>query len=63
MEDTTMIKKEYQKPTMQVIKTDMKSQILAGSVTGIQTIGLDDEEEIKFDNDDGNSGSIWDDAW
>ena len=25
--------------------------------------GLDDGEKIKFDNDDGNSGSIWDDAW
>ena len=29
MEDTTMIKKEYQEPTMQVIKTNMKSQIPA----------------------------------
>jgi hypothetical protein len=41
----------------------MRQQILARSVTGIQTTGLDDGEEIKFDNDDGNSGSIWDDAW
>ena len=56
-------KQEYMKPTMTVVEVGMRQQILAGSVTGIQTIGLDEEEEIKFDNDDGNSGCIRDDAW
>ena len=32
----------------------MRQQILARSVTGIQTTGLDDGEEIKFDNDAAN---------
>lgn len=64
MEDTTMIKKEYQEPTMQVIKTDMKSQILADSITSITTTGLDAEEELILPGEgQPKSGSVWDDAW
>ena len=51
------------KPTMTVVEVGMKQQLLAGSVTGIQTTGLGDGEELKYGNDDGKSGSIWDDAW
>ena len=58
-----MPKKEYMKPTMTVVEVGMKQQLLAGSVTGIQTTGLGDGEELKYGNDDGKSGSIWDDAW
>ena len=57
-----MIKKEYQKPTMQVIKTDMKSQILAGSVTSVTTTGLDAEESLIIDGDD-KEKIVWDEAW
>ena len=53
-------KQEYMKPTMTVVEVGIRQQILAGSVTGIQTTGLDDGEEIKYD---GGSGSAWDDAW
>lgn len=56
-------KQEYMKPTMTVVEVAIRQQILAGSVTGIQTTGLDDGEELKYGNDGGNSGSIWDDAW
>ena len=62
MEDTTMIKKEYQKPTMQVIKTDMKSQILADSITSVTTTGLDAEEALIIDGDD-KEKIVWDEAW
>ena len=62
MEDTTMIKKEYQKPTMQVIKTDMKSQILADSITSITTTGLDAEESLIIDDND-KEKNVWDEAW
>lgn len=62
MEDTTMIKKEYQKPTMQVIKTDMKSQILADSITSITTTGLDAEESLIIDDND-KEKIVWDEAW
>ena len=56
-------KQEYMKPTMTVVEVGMRQQILAGSVTGIQTTGLGDGEELKYGNDDNKSGSIWDDAW
>ncbi len=62
MEDTTMIKKEYQKPTMQVIKTDMKSQILADSITSVTITGLDAEESLIIDDDD-KEKIVWDEAW
>lgn len=51
------------KPTMTVVEVGMRQQILAGSVTGIQTTGLGDGEELKYGNDDNKSASIWDDAW
>jgi hypothetical protein len=51
------------KPTMTVVEVGMRQQILAGSVTGIQTTGLGDGEELKYGNDDNKSGSAWDDAW
>ncbi|MDY6240780.1 MAG: hypothetical protein SPL67_01495 [Prevotella sp.] len=56
-------KQEYMKPTMTVVEVAIRQQILAGSVTGIQTTGLGDGEELKYGNDDNKSGSIWDDAW
>ena len=62
MEDTTMIKKEYQNPTMQVIKTDMKSQILADSITSVTTTGLDAEESLIIDDVD-KEKIVWDEAW
>ena len=56
-------KQEYMKPTMTVVEVAIRQQILAGSVTGIQTTGLGDGEDLKYGNDDNKSGSIWDDAW
>lgn len=59
-----MIKKEYEKPTMQVIKTDVRQQILAGSITGVTSTGLDAEEELILPGEGlPKSGSVWDDAW
>ena len=64
MEDATMIKREYEKPMMQVIKTDVRQQILAGSITGVTTSGLDVEEELVLPGEGlPKSGSVWDDAW
>jgi len=51
------------KPTMTVVEVGIRQQILAGSVTGIQTTGLDEGEELKYGNDGGKSGSMWDNAW
>lgn len=59
-----MIKKDYMKPTMKVFEADMDQQILAGSITGVTTTGLDDEEELILPGEGlPKSGSIWDDAW
>lgn len=52
-----MKKQEYQKPAMLVIMTDLEQQILAGSVGGVKTTGLD--EDLNKDNTQGNS---WNDA-
>ena len=58
-----MIKKAYEKPAMKVVMIHQQSHILAGSLTSVQSTGLDDGEELKYGNDGGNSGSMWDDAW
>ena len=57
-----MTKKEYQKPVMEVIELQHKSQILAGSVTSLTTSGLDDEL-ILPDDEDPKSGDVWEEAW
>ena len=53
-----MKKKEYMQPEMQVIEIDFEQQILAGSVTGVTTTGLDDDE-LTLPNTDGD---LWGDA-
>ncbi len=56
-----MTKKEYQKPVMEVLELQHKSQILAGSVTSVKTTGLDMEDELLLPPG-GLSGTPWDDA-
>ena len=55
-------KQEYQKPVMEVIELQHKSQILAGSVTSLTTSGLDDDL-ILPDDEEPKSGSVWEEAW
>ena len=55
-------KQEYQKPVMEVIELQHKSQILAGSVTSVKTTGLDDDL-ILPDDEEPESGSVWGEAW
>ena len=59
MEDTTMIKKEYMKPA---VMTDnaIVEQMLAESITSVNTTGLDDGDALNKDDD---SGDPWDIAW
>ena len=52
-----MKKQEYQKPAMLVIMTDLEQQILAGSVGGVKTTGLDEDL-----NKDDNPGNSWNEA-
>ena len=53
-------KQEYQKPVMEVIELQHKSQILAGSVTSVKTTGLDDDLILP---DEDKSGNPWENAW
>ena len=55
-------KQEYQKPAMEVIELQHKSQILAGSVTSVKTTGLDDDLILPA-NEEPKSGSVWEEAW
>ena len=57
-----MTKKEYQKPVMEVIELQHKSQILAGSVTSLTTSGLDDDLVLPEDEEP-KSGDVWEEAW
>jgi hypothetical protein len=62
MEDTTMTKKEYMKPVMEVIEAYVELQILAGSVKSVTTTGLDDDL-ILPDDEEPKNGSVWEEAW
>ena len=58
-------KQEYQKPVMEVIELQHKSQILAGSVTSVTTTGLDMGDELVLPPGGlpgGLPGTPWNDA-
>jgi hypothetical protein len=57
-----MIKKEYMKPTMRVVKVLHQSHILAGSLRSVKSSGLDNEDDLQYD-DFGGSGGDQGYAW
>ena len=58
-----MKKKEYLKPAMEVVETDVQSQILAGSVTSVTTTGLEVKDELELPGSDLlEKWILWDDA-
>ena len=52
-----MIKKDYMKPTMNVVQLKHQTHILAGSVRSVSTSGLDDD--LGYDKDGGDQGYAW----
>ena len=66
-----MIKKEYMKPEVLVVKLQQQAHILIGSVTGIEATGLDDAPVLPpgaipgLPNIPGTEigGIPWTDAW
>ena len=54
-----MNKKEYQKPTMNVVQLQHRTMILAGSVTGVQSAGSGSDwtEDDDFIIGGGSNGS------
>ena len=52
-----MIKKEYMKPTMRVVKVQHQSHILAGSLRSVKSSGLDNEDDLEYDDFEGSGGN------
>ena len=66
MEDTTMKKKAYLQPAMQVVEIDMNAQILAGSVTSVTSTGFEVGDELVLPtgtSEDPISAVLHDAAW
>lgn len=51
-----MIKKEYIKPILEVEETEMDSQLMAGSLRSVKSSGLDNEDDLLYDDFDGSGG-------
>ena len=54
-----MIKKDYMKPTMNVVQLKHQSHILAGSLTDVSTSGLksnDSDPDLDYDKNGGDQG-------
>ncbi len=49
-----MIKKEYQKPSIEFVEADIEQEILAVSL--IKSSGLDSENDLQYDDFEGNGG-------
>ena len=54
-----MIKKDYMKPTMNVVELRHQSHILAGSLTSVKSSGLDTADDLEYDNSGGDQGYAW----
>ena len=52
-----MIKKEYMKPTMWVVKVQHQSHILASSLRSVESSGLDSENDLQYDDFEGKGGN------
>ena len=51
------MKKEYQKPTVQVVQLQHQCQILAGSAREMRVSGLSDE--FYYDSNEGDGSDAW----
>ena len=57
-----MIKKEYQKPSIEFVEADIEQEILAVSLKSVKSSGLDSENELQYDDFEGTGGdqsSAW----
>ena len=55
-----MIKKKYMQPALEITQAEV-DEMMAVSITGAQTSGLDDDK-LNIDGDD-LDGDPWEDAW
>ena len=54
-----MKKKEYIRPALNITQVEVR-ELVAVSVTGVQTTGLDEDLNVDEENKEGN---MWNDAW
>ena len=54
-----MKKKEYIRPALNITQVEVR-ELVAVSVTGVQTTGLDENLNVDEENMEGN---MWNDAW
>ena len=57
-----MKKKVYLQPAVEYMEPDQEQLLMAGSVTDLNTIGLDVEDELELPDPGLSTGSIWDNA-
>ena len=58
-----MIKKMYMQPALEIMQAEVE-EIVAVSVTGVQTSGLDDDDLIVPSGEgQPKNKDIWDNAW
>ena len=50
------MKREYMKPTMNVVELQHQHQLLAGSITGVQTTDLGDGDGFTIDDTPAGDG-------
>jgi len=55
-----MIKKKYMQPALEITQAEV-DEMMAVSITGAQTSGLDDDN-VNIDGED-LDGNPWEDAW
>ena len=56
-----MTKNKYMQPVMEIMQAEVE-QIVAVSVTGVQTTGLNEGEKLQKE-DTPKPYSVWNDAW
>ena len=50
--------KAYQKPAIEVCGSELEEQLLATSIQGVQSSGLDDDG-FEYDSEGGDQGYAW----
>ncbi len=59
-----MTKKEYQKPTINVVMIQHSQMLCQSTLGSIQSEGLDEGETLEYGDQEGNkSYNVWDNAW
>ena len=56
-----MIKKKYMQPALEITQAEV-DEMMAVSLTGVNSSGLGDDDNVNIDGDD-LDGDPWEEAW